>query len=110
MILKITCVIALQQVPLMRLREEKICQMNSLNAADVICTSTFSNVHQPPLPHASLSWLGTWFSELRRRVANGEVRMFILIHILTLISPWWKYGSPETIMTLIWALGMSLFC
>lgn len=48
--------------------------------------------------------------ELKQSREGGEPRMFILIHILTLISPWWKCGSPETIMTLIRPLGMSLFC
>lgn len=89
---------------------ESATNINTLNVVEVICTSTFDSVHPHFRPHAVLSRSRMWCSELRRRGAKGEVRMFILIHILTLISPWWKYSSPETIMTLIWALGMSLFC
>lgn len=54
--------------------------------------------------------LSPWLECAQREAVNEEVRMFILIHILTLISPQWKCSSPETIMTLIWPLGMSLFC
>lgn len=75
------------------------------NAVDVVNTSA----HPQEDIHV-LFFLSAYTVMLLELKKRREVRMFILIHILTLINPWWKCGSPETIMTLIWALGMSLFC